>query len=62
MPIKFSPDYTITAKIAKSLMRIEAVRERVLHLKYVKRFGCKHCAPTETLVTKADLVSGKFPG
>lgn len=32
MPIKFSPDYTITAKIAKSLMRIEAVRERVLHL------------------------------
>ena len=32
MPIQFSPDYTITAKIAKSLMRIEAVRERVLHL------------------------------
>jgi Fic family protein len=32
MPINFSPNYTITAKIAKSLMGIEAIRERVLHL------------------------------
>ena len=32
MPINFSPNYTITAKTAKCLMRIEAVRERVLHL------------------------------
>jgi len=32
MPISFSPNYTITPQIAKSLMRIEAVKERVLHL------------------------------
>jgi Fic family protein len=32
MQITFSPNYRITAKIAKSLMRIEAVRERVQHL------------------------------
>ncbi|MGE0206688.1 MAG: Fic family protein [Candidatus Babeliales bacterium] len=32
MPIKFSPHYTITPKIAKNLMRIEAAREQVLSL------------------------------
>ncbi len=32
MPIKFNPIYTITPKIAHSLMRIEAVKERVTHL------------------------------
>lgn len=32
MPIKFTPNYMITPKIVKGLMRIEAVRERVLHL------------------------------
>lgn len=32
MPIKFSPNYTITPKIAQNLMRIEAAREKVAHL------------------------------
>ncbi|MFA7335424.1 MAG: Fic family protein [Candidatus Obscuribacterales bacterium] len=32
MPIKFKPNYTITAKIASCLMRIEVVKERVTHL------------------------------
>jgi Fic family protein len=32
MPIKFLPHYTITPKIAKNLMRIEAAREQVLNL------------------------------
>src|SRR5579872_5637378 len=32
MPIKFEPKYIITAKIANGLMRIEAAKEKVLHL------------------------------
>lgn len=32
MPLKFAPNYTITAKIVQSLLRIEAVKEKVLHL------------------------------
>lgn len=32
MPMNFSPNYTITPKIAKFLMRIETVRERVCYL------------------------------
>ncbi|NSM56816.1 cell filamentation protein Fic, partial [Wolbachia endosymbiont of Atemnus politus] len=32
MPIKFIPNYTITSKIASCLMRIEAAKEKVLHL------------------------------
>lgn len=32
MPIIFEPNYTITSKIANCLMRIEAVKEKVLHL------------------------------
>src|SRR5580658_1975731 len=32
MPIKFSPNYTITAKIANCLMRIEAAKEKAMHL------------------------------
>jgi Fic family protein len=32
MSVKFTPRYTITSKVANSLMRIEAVKERVLHL------------------------------
>jgi hypothetical protein len=32
MSVKFTPHYTITSKVANSLMRIEAVKERVLHL------------------------------
>lgn len=32
MQIKFSPNYIITSKIANSLMRIEAVKEKILHL------------------------------
>ncbi|WP_264732138.1 MULTISPECIES: Fic family protein [unclassified Wolbachia] len=32
MPIKFTPNYTITSKIAGCLMRIEAAKEKVLHL------------------------------
>ena len=32
MPIKFLPNYTITPKIASSLMRIEAAKEKVMHL------------------------------
>lgn len=32
MPIKFSPNYVITPKIAVSLMRIEAAKEQVNHL------------------------------
>jgi Fic family protein len=30
--IKFNPHYTITSKIANCLMRVEAIKERVLHL------------------------------
>ena len=32
MPIKFEPFYTITPKIALDLIRIEAVKEKILHL------------------------------
>lgn len=32
MPIKFTPNYRITPKIASCLVRIEAAKERVLHL------------------------------
>lgn len=32
MPIKFSPHYTITPEIASYLIRIEAAKEKVLHL------------------------------
>lgn len=32
MPIKFEPNYTISPKIMGDLMRIEAAREKVLHL------------------------------
>lgn len=32
MPIKFSPLYSITPKIAANLMRIEVAREKVIHL------------------------------
>jgi Fic family protein len=32
MPIKFNPNYTITTKIMKNLMHIEAVKEKVFHL------------------------------
>ena len=32
MPIKFSPNYTITPKIANCLVRIEAVKERITNL------------------------------
>lgn len=32
MPIKFKPRYSITAEIANCLMRIEAAKEKVLHL------------------------------
>jgi Fic family protein len=32
MPIKFKPNYTITPKLVNGLMRIEAAKERVLHL------------------------------
>jgi Fic family protein len=32
MPTKFEPNYTITSKIMKALMRIEAVKEKVLYL------------------------------
>lgn len=32
MPIKFEPHYTITAKATSDLMRIEATKEKVLHL------------------------------
>jgi cell filamentation protein, protein adenylyltransferase len=32
MQIKVSPNYITTSKIANSLMRIEAVKEKILHL------------------------------
>ena len=32
MPIKFKPNYTITPKIAGNLIRIEAAKEKVIHL------------------------------
>ena len=32
MPIKFSPRYTITPKVANCLMRIEAAKQKVMHL------------------------------
>lgn len=32
MPIKFNPRYSITPRILKALLRIEAVKERVIHL------------------------------
>lgn len=32
MPIKFTPNYIITPKIANCLMRIEAAKEKVMHL------------------------------
>ncbi|MEK6733651.1 MAG: Fic family protein [Pseudomonadota bacterium] len=32
MPIKFEPNYSITPKIAKNLMRIEAAKEKILNL------------------------------
>ncbi len=32
MPIKFTPNYTITPEIVHYLLRIEAVKERVIHL------------------------------
>jgi Fic family protein len=32
MPIKFKPNYIITSKIASCLLRIEAAKEKVLHL------------------------------
>src|SRR3990167_8439288 len=32
MPIKFKPNYTITPKIMKCLMRIESAKEKVFHL------------------------------
>jgi Fic family protein len=32
MPIKFSPNYTITPKLAGNLMRLEAIKEKILHL------------------------------
>ena len=32
MPIKFLPNYTVTPKIATNLMRIEAVKEKLVYL------------------------------
>lgn len=32
MPIKFDPRYTVTPKLLKSLLRIEAIKERISHL------------------------------
>jgi len=32
MPIKFTPNYTITPKVANCLMRIEAAKEKITHL------------------------------
>lgn len=32
MPIKFTPHYSITTKVIKNLMRIEAVKEKIVHL------------------------------
>ena len=32
MPIKFKPNYVITANIANSLLQIESVKEKIIHL------------------------------
>lgn len=32
MPIKFEPNYTITPNIVNLLMRIESVKEKIMHL------------------------------
>jgi Fic family protein len=40
MPIKFKPNYSITPKIASDLIRIEAAKEKVLHLPITPAMLC----------------------